>query len=227
MIKVIRGVSLQDHMTYNLKFEPENKCPMCHTAFDGYDLGAYLIPKEKINPKLYVLHFCHTCEKPFLSAYTAKDNNENSVFRLAQSVPAKYEAQAFPDSIQTLSPQFVEIYNQALSAEKYGLFEICGVGYRKALEFLVKDYVIYKNPNEKENIIKMFLSPCINTYIQDRSPQIKELATKSAWLGNDETHYVRKHDDRDISDMKNFINAIVYYISMEFIVEDAISIQPK
>jgi len=34
------------------------------------------------------------------------------------------------------------------------LKEICGVGYRKALEFLIKDYVILNHDDEKEKIEK-------------------------------------------------------------------------
>jgi hypothetical protein len=33
----------------------------------------------------------------------------------------------------------VEIAQQASDAEQYGLDQIAGVGYRKALEFLIKD----------------------------------------------------------------------------------------
>ena len=32
--------------------------------------------------------------------------------------------------------------SQAETAEKYGLTLVCGPGYRKALEFLIKDYVL-------------------------------------------------------------------------------------
>ena len=59
------------------------------------------------------------------------------------------------------------------------------------------------------------------------NPQIKVLAERSAWLENDEAHYVRKHIDRDIVDMKRFIMATVYFISMILISEDAESINPR
>ena len=93
------------------------------------------------------------------------------------------------------------------------------------MEFLVKDYAIYKN-NEKEEIIKnTWMSDCIKTYIDNE--QIKTLAEKSEWIGNDETHYVRKQEDRDINDMKRFIDAMTYFISMSLIVDDASTMQSK
>lgn len=103
------------------------------------------------------------------------------------------------------------------------LDQIAGIGYRKSLEFLAKDFAIKYNPDDEDKIKNMPLSNCIKTYIDD--PRIKNLAEKSIWLGNDETHYVRKHEDRDISDMKQFIDALVYFISMILITEDAESIQ--
>ena len=69
----------------------------------------------------------------------------------------------------------------------------------------------------------MALSNCIKEYVDD--PRIKSLAEKAVWLGNDETHYIRKHEDKDITDMKRFIDAMVYFISMVLITEDADSMQ--
>ena len=57
------------------------------------------------------------------------------------------------------------------------------------------------------------LSPCINTYIDN--PRIKTLATASAWIGNDETHYVRKHEDYNLEHLKIFISATVSFINSE------------
>ena len=41
-------------------------------------------------------------------------------------------------SVEELSPQFAELYNQAAAAEAYSLLDIAGMGYRKSLEFLIK-----------------------------------------------------------------------------------------
>lgn len=216
-----------DETDINLSYIPTNTCPLCHTSFNGTVLSAYLLPKDKINgkPILSVLHFCHCCEQCFLSTYTNWSNNLDDVFKLMQSAPFTYLHERFDNHIHDLSPRFVEIFNQASDAEKYGLYEICGTGYRKALEFLVKDYCIHINPGEKENIKTASLSECIDKCIKDKNLKIKTLAQKSAWLGNDQTHYVNKHIDRDIEDLKKFIKAMSLYISMELVTEDASSIE--
>ncbi len=120
---------------------------------------------------------------------------------------------------------FVKIYNQAEISENSGCLEICGLGYRKALEFLVKDYAIKFNPDDEESIKKQMLSPCINHYIDN--PRIKTLATASAWIGNDETHYIRKHDDYDLHHLKTFIAALVSHIDSEFSYLKAVNLLNK
>ena len=52
------------------------------------------------------------------------------------------EKEPLSDIISELSPNFCEIYNQAYIAEQTNLMQICGTGYRKSLEFLIKDYLI-------------------------------------------------------------------------------------
>jgi hypothetical protein len=136
--------------------------------------------------------------------------------------PIRHANQAFTPELRELSPGFVKIYNQSSAAEDAGLDEIAGIGYRKAVEFLIKDYCIHEHPDDAEKVKMMFLSKCIETYIQQ--PSIKTLATRIAWLGNDEGHYVRRVAGRDIEDLKRFIDAMTNYIQMELIVQDADSI---
>ena len=63
--------------------------------------------------------------------------------------------------------------------------------------------------------------------LTNNNDKIKTLAEKSEWIGNDEAHYVKIQDDRDINDMKKFIDALVYFISMSLIVDDAETMKSK
>ena len=58
-------------------------------------------------------------------------------------------------------------------------------------------------------------------------PRIKVLSERSTWLGNDEVHYTRKHEDFGVEDMKEFINALLHYIESELVFEKALSVPPK
>ena len=42
------------------------------------------------------------------------------------------------------------------------------MGYRKSLEFLIKDYAIAFHPDKETDIVKSQLSPCINEYIDNK-----------------------------------------------------------
>jgi hypothetical protein len=99
---------------------------------------------------------------------------------------------------------------QASAAESYGLKQIAGVGYRKALEFLIKDYCTYTRPADEAEIRKVFLGECINRFVDD--PKVKDCARRAVWLGNDETHYERKWADKDVGDLKTLINLTVLWI---------------
>lgn len=118
----------------------------------------------------------------------------------------------FPAEVSEVSPIFKKTYDQALMAENIGLDQIAGVGYRKAVEFLVKDYLISVKNKPTDEIKKDFLMPAINEI--DYQP-IHDLATAATWIGNDETHYVRTWQDQDIEDMKAFIRSCVFFISSD------------
>lgn len=119
----------------------------------------------------------------------------------------------FSPFINSISPQFVKIYDDCLVAENYELNDIVGISYGKSLEFLIRDYAISKNPSEKENILKARLVDCINNYISDTS--IKDSSDIARWLRNDETHYKRKYENADVSHLKQLIQLTVALINAE------------
>ncbi|QPA58092.1 DUF4145 domain-containing protein [Lysinibacillus sphaericus] len=64
-----------------------------------------------------------------------------------------------------------------------------------------------------EEIKSMPLQKYIQTYINEAD--IKEMAEIAVWLGNDETHYVRKWENKDLQDFKHLIDLTVFFISMK------------
>ena len=213
-----------DNDTYEV--EQVTLCPICKKSISPVHLNSVFRGDDNF---IYIEShlLCKGCFHSFIASYRCSiaRNGDVDIGELISAEPNKFKEQIFDDCINSLSPNFVKIYNQALAAETSGLNEIAGLGYRKALEFLIKDFVIHEHPNDKEAIKKMFLGNCIKTYIDD--PRIKTLAERSIWLGNDEAHYVRKHTDRDVNDMKSFIKATEYSISVVLITKDAASMSPK
>lgn len=122
-------------------------------------------------------------------------------------------APSFSEPIRALSAGFCEIYEQANAAESYKLSEVCGLGYGRALEFLVKDYAKALHPDKHEDIESKNLGVCISTYVADSA--IQEAARLATWLRNDQAHYVKRFEDRDVSDLKRLIVMTVAFIEQE------------
>lgn len=196
---------------------PPNECPHCNKSIEPKHLSSFC---RKIEPvDLYTSFLCPSCYKLFSVQYKLFQYTKNRTDHTIIILPQPNRSTYFSSVIGDISPNFVTIFNQSETAENYGLDKICGQGYRKALEFLIKDYAIEHNPNEKEKIQNMSVASCIDIYIQNT--RIQTLAKASAWIGNDETHYVRKHVDYNLQDLKKFITSIVSYIELDYQISEA------
>lgn len=196
-----------------------NKCPRCSTAYSSKPDYACFFHNNLGAADLYTTFFCPACEKAFFVTYSIIDYFSNECGYIVNQYPFPTEYTKVSDKISNLSPKFAEIFYQAEVAENSGLTELCGIGYRKALEFLVKDYAISMHPESKKDIESCLLGKCINHYISNE--KIKTLAKASAWLGNDETHYVRKHEDYNLQNLKQFIFATVAFVECELSLAEA------
>lgn len=212
-------------------YQEITECPSCHFAIEPKTLCAYYAQPDSPSDRpctLYLLSLCKKCSQVFLSAFQERGSRSVSGFAdfdsALYSIPYTPNIIKFSDDVRQLSPDFVETYMQAEIAESQQLYRICGVGYRKALEFLVKDYLRHKNSDDSDKILAEPLGSCIRKL---NDPRIKVLAERSVWIGNDETHYVRKHDDLDLEDMKRFIKAMLNYIESELAFEEAEAIPCK
>lgn len=200
--------------------EPE-VCPMCGAVIKPSLLSSEVCP-DNLGANFGVCTFlCLHCYKPFIAHYSlGKDNNDPLFVAPKMTVRRTFEQQ-----ISILSPRFVEIYNQALEAETLELDEIAGMGYRKSLEFLIKDFLISKPENQKETIEKMELGNCIANKIDN--PKLKALASRAVWIGNDFTHYTRRFDEYDVADLKRFIDNALLWIAAELGADEALAIPPR
>lgn len=188
-------------------------CPMCKKSITPSLILIY----EKGNKVEELLCKCPNgeCNSLFIAVYSIiRLKSGYSDHILKDYYPQSRVYKDLPDDITQLSPDFKEIYNQAYHAEQEGLDLICGVAYRKSLEYLLKDYIISENPEEEEKVKSIHsIQKCIDDYIGESD--LKDMAERAAWLGNDETHYTKKWDGKDITDLKNLIDITVYFISMK------------
>ncbi|OUB32050.1 hypothetical protein BK737_14215 [Bacillus thuringiensis serovar palmanyolensis] len=141
------------------------------------------------------------------------NNGHLNPAKLQYIEPKGIAKETFSEIIEDISPDFINFYNQSLNAEQMGLKDIAGPGYRKSLEFLIKDFAIKNFPDDNETIEKTPLARCIDNFIENQT--IKDVAKAATWLGNDQTHYKKKHTDKNLKDLKLFINLTINWIELD------------
>ncbi|MCL4400229.1 DUF4145 domain-containing protein [Patescibacteria group bacterium] len=202
-------------------------CPQCHHKIDPQKSAAFYKTKpKKIDDALEIVFRCPNldCHEVFIGYYS-KMSGQN-LFYLQRTAPARYEERTFSQTIMGISYEFSRIYNQAFAAENANLDQVCGAGYRKALEFLIKDYLLKQTTNdkEKEEIKDEHLGTSIKNRIKDAN--IKEVAKRAVWLGNDETHYMRKWELQDLQDLKKLIDLTVHWMEAEALTNQLLQAMP-
>lgn len=219
---MINYLCLHDGNSTRVFCEYPNVCPICNKSITPDNKMDYYNLQSKI---VYFFFYCPACGECFISSYNFLNKsvtykmNEYRELALKNSYPCIPNKINFDKCIESLSPSFCEIYNQAHASEIYKLSQISGIGYRKALEFLIKDYCCYRNQNDTKKIKAQLLGQVIDNYVD--SNKLRKLSKAAIWLGNDETHYIRKFEDKDINDLKRFITATVAFITYELTSDEA------
>ncbi len=185
--------------------EENLECPFCFSSIDLQLLSGIFWNSDNLQTFLK----CRKCRNSFVG-YAKQDG---SVFRIKELSKGNHKIRDFPPEVEVISPMFVKICSEADFAEQDKLSEICGGGYRKALEFLIKDYLIKKYPEKEVEIKKKFLGNCISEMTEN--PKVKEIAKRATWLGNDEIHYFRKWEGKDLEDLKRLIEITQHLIALE------------
>ena len=223
-----------------INFEIFDKCPICGKKISPKFKYACFSPFiDSLNPielaknsKVNALYECPDCHNgilifynPSFKTFFSDFQNEDVIdkwnkFNIESIFPTAIAQFPYNDIISKVSSRFKDIYVQSLQAKLDGKNELIGIGYRKSIEFLIKDYLLYINHEKSDKIPNLPLGECIKLI---DSSKIQTLAKASTWLGNDETHYVRKHTDKDICDLEKFLDALVYYLTYELTVDEASS----
>lgn len=231
-----RTVSLEE---YNLSYydEDENKvtqveseyiqtpriCNHCRQTGEQLAVGGVLLYGEEDLADGIIFTACQHCRNTsmhYIKHITS--TNGGGYYEVDKSFPNVREATSdVPEYVVKNFPDFMKIYEQAQEAEKKDLDQLAGMGYRKAIEFLITDYLI-KHPvdgAEKEWLEnpKTSLSAKINKLDNAR---IKKIAKAISYLGNDETHYSRRHPEYGIDKLKAFIRVFLSDLENDLIYKE-------
>ena len=209
----------QENQTISITIDRmPDRCPVCLKHGEPKYLTATLL-SHGFQP-LFAVFTCPVaiCRRVYVAEYrvgtspaynTMATLSSTGLFRVTDDPQ-------FPSSVRSLSPDFCLTFTQANIAEQNKLDQICGSGYRRALEFLVKDflvkYVLKDSSDMHEGVRKAFLGACIKDFVDD--VRIKECAKRAAWLGNDAVHYEQRWGDKNVSDLKDLISMIMSWIDL-------------
>ena len=223
----IEVVSLEGEKTHRDYDRVSDTCPICHISVSPKVFFGTILRNHHVQ----ILFQCTKaeCKEFFIGTYY---RDRDTLFRYRRSAPKTPRKAVVPESIQKISPTFAEVYNQAQASEAFELSQLTGIGLRKALEFLIKDFAITRidededeEKKKEEEIRAMFLGVCINKYIDDR--RLKATAHRASWLGNDETHYTRRWEDKDIEDLKVLIRLTMNWVENVLLTDEYTDSMPS
>lgn len=210
-----RGVSRE--------IEEPNICPHCHVANKPQFLWGSQT-QDTDNDFCYLSAWkCAyaKCAKIFI----AQHKLTNQVLKITRFFNGFPKGPEWPKPIKELKSgnldadekpiqsKFIKTYIQSLEAEHSGLDELAGMGFRKAIEYLVKDWAIQNKPDKKEDIEKFWLGEVIKKYYDG---DLKEILERATWLGNDQAHYIKLFEEFDINVLKELIDLIMVELDRQY-----------
>ncbi|WP_133636560.1 hypothetical protein [Halomonas ventosae] len=157
--------------SHSFHVEYPTKCPICHHHSE------IILVKTMEEPDWRNIHVVFQCAYSGCRSYFIGYYGQRGDRELKSLKPQKAEIASIPESVRELSPMFVSIYQQADDARAHGLDQIAGPGYRKAFEFLIKDYAKSLKPEESERIDGLFSGNVVREIISD--PRIQSVARRA------------------------------------------------
>ncbi|KEZ51344.1 DUF4145 domain-containing protein [Metabacillus indicus] len=190
----------------NLKIKIPRFCPHCNQAISAitveYYRLSYIGNEEALN---VLLHKCPDCEKFFVTLHKRyKENNQELEYI---SVYPNQKKVQFHDLIEKISPRFIDVYNQAYTAEQQNHLDVAGAGYRLALEILIKDFAINALHEDPKVVKRKSLSNALKDYLDEQEALTSADVVRI--LGNDYVHYEQKHEGVEFTELKWYLEMFI------------------
>ena len=197
---------LHNNYIFDCDFQKPSTCPYCGINNDAIVKS---IHHDSVDKKetivIFVVFECTGCQKRYFATYTLKDH----ITEFCNTFPMP-STELQSTELATLSPRFVETYNQCLRAESINDLNIAAIGMRSALEILVKDYAIIELKEPKETVSSKSLYQAISDYLKE--DDLIKPADVVRILGNDHTHYQRKYPEHDYKLLKSYMDIFINLI---------------
>ncbi|MFL2069080.1 DUF4145 domain-containing protein [Leuconostoc mesenteroides] len=167
---------------------------------------------DKTESLLALSHLCNACGK---AHYSLEIKVNDRVFKTKIVYP-ETQPTALPKLVSEHFPNFVTMYNNAVSAEQRGAIELAGMGLRASLEILIKDYALEQKLDDEETIAKQSLNNVIEKYFKDG---LMKSADVVRILGNDYAHWRRDYDI-PLDEMKAYLDIFISAINVNLMMQN-------
>ncbi|NSP42602.1 DUF4145 domain-containing protein [Enterococcus faecalis] len=199
-------------------------CAHCkNTGEQLFINGVELPTKDSANTETLLTTACQLCGKVSLHFFSDEWQGRNHLYSIPSLTNTlDLETMNISSDIINKFPEFIKIIEQANKAEHDDLDQLAGMGYRKALEFLVTDFLLeYPQEGASEDWLKNPKTSLSSKIAKLPKERTKNLSKAISFIGNDETHYSKRHPEQDVTSIKMFLKALISDIENEIAYQEA------
>ena len=198
-----------------LTIQIPQSCPLCGIGNNPttHEVGRLEIQEGYV----FTLHHrCPACKKYHMTnqEYLNQDDKTTMILVYPNKVVIDID-----DLFIEHAPRFVEFYSDAVEAEKMGLENIAGTGYRSAIECLIKDYALAFELDDKEYLSdpKLTFNNAIDRYVKN-DDLLKGALHFIRTVGNGYTHW-NKSTSISLPQLKNYVDIIIQIFKSKFMMK--------
>jgi len=206
--KTKHGLIIDKATAIEAEYQKVMRCPHCGILMDAVPVKFSRLPYERDKEAVTVAFQCVDCENIFLTIYTT----DRGRARFAGIVPVCKDDKLH-DGLVKISPDFARIHRQSYRAEMRGDSWLAIIGYRTAMEILIKDYAIKVDGAAPEEIKKLSLYSAIGRYMKD---ELFISADVVRLVGNSNVHFNNELADISFDEFKYYYSIFLTQMGVHY-----------
>ena len=209
----------KSYASFPVELEEPRICNHCDHTGQQIFVSGIALSKSLEKTDAICFFNCYFCQKTSIHFMSFVERNSYTWLKTVEVLPkSQMIERPITKNAEMIKkfPEFFEIYNQSQKAQDSELNQIAGMGFRKSLEFLVTDFLLaYPPKNVTEEWLKDPKTSLSNKIEKLENQRIKKISKAISFIGNDETHYTRRHPEHDVESIKTFIRALLSDVENE------------
>lgn len=209
MDRAFRVGKFRDHSEFSNRpafdkaYDRLQTCPHCGIGTDGKYVAGHAFRAGDKDTLMILTWSCTSCLKIYLTGYRLSTGSDKAQLEI---IYPNIIARQFDERIENRFHRYVELYNQAHTAEQNGHEDLAGMGYRAALEFLITDALssgLITPLKEWDETKIIFLGTLIKDYLP---PEYQTSAFVANKIGSSYVHLKEKQTYETIEILKSYIH---------------------